>query len=355
VPTILDIPSLIAASDTAQRLFQATLHLGAAIIPPPMAGWAQERFGDLEAVQRQQIVRVCNRYTLEEALYNPLRARRPLDRQAGDLEALIATRLADEDIFAAPLTHTTEDSFGRIRGRYCVSASNVAKYDGWHGVVIFDEPHPLRFEPEQLRDYLDVALRWLHAAHARDASACYPLIIWNCLPRSGASIVHGHLQMSLAQGQHYSRVEIWRRAARAYAKELGHEGCAGYFADLLQAHADLGLAWDVGGDARAAASLTPVRNREVLISSPAADERLADALHLALRGLIERQGVRAFNVAVYLPPFAATPEDWRGFPTLARIVDRGDPLGSSSDFGAIELFASSVISASPFDVAEALR
>ena len=33
---------------------------------------------------------------------------------------------------------TPEDVFGRIRGRHCITASNVAKYDGFHAVVIFD-------------------------------------------------------------------------------------------------------------------------------------------------------------------------------------------------------------------------
>jgi hypothetical protein len=301
------------------------------------------------------VLRVRNRYTLDEALFNALRARRPLERAPGELENDIAARLAANDMFATPLTHTTADSFGRIKGRYCVSASNVAKFEGWHGLVIFDEGHPLRFAAAQVNDYLEVALRWLQQAHSIDPAARYPLIIWNCLPRSGASIVHGHMQMALAREQHYSQIEHWRRAAVAYGAAHTTPGCKRYFDDLLAVHSDLGLLCYHQNGVQAVASLTPTRNREVLLTAPALGEALAAALTTVLRNLIDQQGVRAFNAAVYLPPFGMPASDWRGFPVIARVVDRGDPLAVSSDLGAVELFASSVISADPFAVAALFR
>ena len=39
---------------------------------------------------------------------------------------------------------------------------------------------------------------------------------------------------------------------------------------------------------------------------------------------------------------------------MVRIVDRGDPLNRTSDFGAMELYAASVVSSDPFRVAESL-
>ena len=52
---------------------------------------------------------------------------------------------------------------------------------------------------------------------------------------------------------------------------------------------------------------------------------------------------------------ASDGEDWRGFPPIARIVDRGDPANKTSDIGAMELYAASVISSDPFRLADALR
>ena len=66
-------------------------------------------------------------------------------------------------------------------------------------------------------------------------------------------------------------------------------------------------------------------------------------------------GVGSFNLAIYMPPIATVEEDWHGFRVMVRIVDRGDLKEKTSDVGAMELYASSVIAADPFKVASALR
>ena len=60
-------------------------------------------------------------------------------------------------------------------------------------------------------------------------------------------------------------------------------------------------------------------------------------------------------MALYVPPLSPDGEDWWRFPPLARIVDRGDPANKTSDIGAMELYAASVIATDPFRVAETLR
>jgi hypothetical protein len=364
---IAGLPSSIRRA--CDQIFHVSTALGCADPPPTMDAWVARHFGTAAAVRQQTIVRVVNRLTLEGALFNPLRARRPAERGGGDeaLEARIASTLAAGDIFREPLRDTTADSFGRIRGRFCVSASNVAKYDGWHGLVIFDESHPLRFDRAQLHDYLLVALQWIAAAHACDEEAIYPIITWNCLPKSGATLMHGHMQIALARGMHYARVESWRRAAQTYQAMTG----AGYFDDLFAVHQALGLAIP-RRDMRAFAHLTPLRNREIVLLADLEQgqgeqislsprlivswsERLADALYTILRSLIDGQGVRAFNLALALPPLRAAGESWEGFPIVARLADRGDPLAPSSDLGAMELFATGCVSADPFDVAKTMN
>lgn len=340
------------------RIFFVDVASGSAAPPAEMEEWIVRQFGALAAVRDQTIVKVVNRLTLEGALFNPLRALRPGETRADDaaLERYIAERLGAGDIFRDPLRDTTADIFGRVRGRYCVSASNVAKCDGWHGVVIFDEPHPLRFDRDRIRDYLDVAWRWIAAAHAEDSQARYPLIIWNCLPKSGATLMHGHMQIALGRGMPYARVEGWRRAAEAYrARER-----SGYFEALFGVHQALGLAFPAPGGLRAFAHLTPLRNREVVLLGPSAPfapdhvAALADALYAALRGLIDGQGMRSFNAALALPPFDPDGAQWGDVPAFVRLVDRGDPLAASSDWGAIELFGTGCVVADPFEVAQGL-
>jgi galactose-1-phosphate uridylyltransferase len=353
-----------------EQLFDADVTAGHALPPQQMQAWTIRQFGALERVRQQTIVKIVNRLTLESALFNSLRARRPTQPRGGDqaLEAWIAYELAEHDIFRDPERDTTADVFGRIRGQYCLTASNIAKYAGWHGLVIFDEPHPLRFGPAQLHDYIDVALRWLAEAHSRDSQAIYPIITWNCLPKSGATIMHGHMQVALTQRMHYTQIERWRRAAESYRMNAG----ASYFDDLFALHAGLGLAIPCGDRARAFAHLTPARNREVVLLANQAwragensahslsralalSEGLAQALYRILRGLIDELGMRTFNLAIALPPLGPALEDWSDMPIVVRMADRGDPLTNRADMGAMELFAANVISADPFEVAAQLR
>jgi hypothetical protein len=149
---------------------------------------------------------------------------------------------------------------------------------------------------------------------------------------------------------HYAKVEALRRQARAYQMEFG----ANYFEDLVAAHRTLGLVSDLG-DTAMLSSLTPIKEKELLLVAPSMSADLTEAMAYALERFVHQMGVTSFNLAMYLPPLAPTSEDWSGFPHLVRIVDRGSPMNKTADFGAMELYASSVVSSDPFRVADALR
>jgi hypothetical protein len=195
-------------------------------------------------------------------------------------------------------------------------------------------------------------------AHQEDPQARYYLVIWNCRPRAAATVVHGHLQMLLTRDVHYPKIEAWRRAAETYRQTYGED----YFSDLFEVHADLGLGF-VSEGTRVMASLTPVKEREIVIMGDVDDYArpgafsgpFKRALFRALDTFINRMGVTAFNVAIYSPPLGETGEAWQGFPIIARLVDRGHPGDGASDVGAMELYAASVIKTDPFRVAEVLR
>lgn len=316
-----------------------------------MRDWIGRQFGSLDAVERQQIVRVTDRVAMHGALFNELRARRPREMPAGD-DALAAIARSAGDPFCDVERMTPADSFGRIKGRYGITASNVAKYDGHHAVLVFDDHDPLApMDADEVRDHLDTGRRWAERALEQDPAARYYFLLWNALWRAGGSIVHGHMQLLLTRGVHYPRVEGLRRGAERYASEHGRS----YFDDLWLVHESLGLGARIG-DARVMASLAPVKEREVLVLGRAGDSEsvLAEGIAHAIRTL-RAQGMQAHNLALYVPPLRQGAEDWSGFPPQARIVDRGDPAERTSDIGAMELYAASVISSDPFLVAEALR
>lgn len=330
--------------DRVHSLFSVVRSRGNLVPPAEMEPWLERSFGSVDVVREQVVIKTQNRWTCEGSLFNSLRARRPVESKlAGSVEG---TAGEGQDPFCHPLTGTPADAFGRIRGEQSITASNVAKYDALHGVIVFDRHNPLSLSLEEITDAFHTANRWLEEAHRSNPRAAYPFVMWNCLPRSGASIVHAHLQVALGEGSAYSRVELWRRASNAYREQ--HQ--TGYFDALFKAHESLGLG-EREGVLCWMAHLTPVKEKELVLLAPAMDDALYAMIYRMLRLYIDRLGVRAYNVAIYRPPLAPVQEDWTDFPLVVRLVDRGDPTSATSDVAAMELFAQPVVAFDPWTLA----
>jgi hypothetical protein len=353
--SIASLPERVARLPEPERaLFHRILRVDAVdgrIVPPDaMQPWIERQFGSVEATLTQRIVRVTNLVTCHGALFNPLRSQRPhsLERSRSALETALAGD--QDDPLADPLAGTPADVFGRVEGKYCVTGANVARFDGFHSLVIFKERNPLRFDREMLQDYVDTGLRWAQAAHAFEPAARYFLFMWNCLWRAGASLVHGHAQVLLGRDGHYPAVEALRRDALTYRARHNSD----YFDDLYRAHVATGCAFEKEG-VRVLANLAPRKENEVLLIAPQLGPSLIDRTYEALACLRDRVGVASFNLALYLPPIAPVEEDWRGFPAIVNIVDRGDLGDRTSDIGAMELYAASVIAGDPLQLARLLK
>ncbi|MDY6892451.1 MAG: hypothetical protein SVO26_01875 [Chloroflexota bacterium] len=328
------------------RIFEVGVAEGQIKPPQGMEPWIAEQFGSVERALKQRVVRITNLVTQEEALFNPLRASRPIkERRVTEIVASGQESLLD-DPFHDPRTMTPEDTFGRIEGKYCITGSNIAKYEGFHSIIVFKEPDPLRFDREQVIDYIDTGLRWAEKAHAVEPEARYFFFMWNCGGRAGASLLHGHAQVMLGQRRHYAKVEQLRRAASSYRQRYG----SSYFDDLYRVHRALGCGFERDG-VRVLAYLTPVKENEVVLIADTLDVALKEKIYEVLACFRDTLGIGSFNLAIYMPPIAEVAEDWEAFPVVVRVVDRGDPGKRTSDIGAMELYASSVISSDPFEVA----
>ncbi len=353
---ITDLPDLVQAlpSDVralANRIFDVSATTGRLDPPETMYAWIERSFGSVDTVREQRIVKVTNRVTLQGTLFNELRASRPLDTGVSvDLEREIEATVGDP--FCRPEEGTPADVFGRVRGEHAITASNVAKYDGFHGVIVFDDHNPLHLTPEKVSDYISVGLEWGRRALEADPEARYPFLMWNCLWRAGGSIIHGHAQVTATRGAHYPKVERLRRFAAAYKAEHGSD----YFDDLYRVHDSLGLPVSAESGVRAFASLSPIKEKElIVIGGSPEDDSLQRTVGALLEGYVLVLGVQTFNVAFYMPPLAPVDEDWSGFPTVVHLVDRGSPANRTSDIGAMELYAASVVASDPFHVADILR
>jgi hypothetical protein len=355
---ILQLPSRIEAlageaRARADRLIDVHGIAGHTVPPTALEPWLQATFGSADAVRQQSMVRVTNLATLEGTVFAPLRSRRPINGHdhAGDLAAEIAA--TEGDPFCDPLQGTPADTFGRVRGTRMVSGANAALADAHHAVLVFDEHDPLAFDAELVGDLFSTGREWANAARAHDPGATAYLLIWNCLWRAGGSIVHGHAQ-ALVGAAHHAQVERFQRDGAVHRARHGVD----LVSDLVDAHRDLGLAVDHEGIA-ILSHLVPTKERELLIvAAPGTDERdasFSSAVARALLTLRDRLGVRSFNLALWRPPLANAGAEWESFPTMVRIVDRGDPFSRPSDIGAMELYGTPIVGADPYDVIAALH
>ena len=373
--SIADLDQVVAAlspDDRARfdRLFAFNRSTARVLPPKTMEDWIVKQFRYLSEepegtpawrdevlrkVGHQRIVHVLNRVTCQATLFNAVRALKPVEaKESAALEEEIEKTRGGP--FCRPLELTPENPFGRIGG--AKTCANVAAYDGWHGLVIFKEHSPLAFRdddytPDQVADMFATARQWAAKVHAEDPQARFFFLMWNCLWKAAASIIHGHAQMVVGRTFHYGKVERLRRDAARYRAEHGTD----YFNDFVAAHEALGLTDRRDGEAvTTLAHLAPIKERElVIVADDGLDSAgLSEAVWRALKGYA-RLDVKAFNMAVYMPPLGETDPAWADFPVQVYLVDRGDPATKSTDIGGMELYTSSVVSSDPFAVAEVVR
>ncbi len=341
--SILELPQIIESlkdkeKELFYRIYTFYIETGKLFIPETLKDWARSKFGDCET---QKIVRVTNKITYESTLFNELRAKRPIDATIKEnLSQMIEETRGGA--FCHPIEKTPADIFGRVEGKHCITASNIAKYDYLHAVIIFKEHSPFSFEEEQIADYLEVAQNWFKKANEYDNKAIYPFFMWNCLWKAGASIIHGHAQVLISK-EPYGKQQFYNDIRKKYQEQYLSE----YFEDLYLIHKALGLGFTLG-NTKIIAHLTPLKEKEILILSSNLLE-LPESISLVLK-CYYNLGVRSFNVAIFMPPLNR--EDI----FITRIVDRGDPLSRTSDIGGMELYAgTSVVATDPFKLIKKLK
>ncbi len=350
--SILDLPDVYQslpahAKERFDSLYSFSLDTGVLKVPSSMRDWAVKQFGSVHAVEHQPILKVTNKWTFEGALFNKLRADRPIHAGAPvDKEELLA--MAAKEPFADVFGRTPEDSFGRVQGPFEVTASNVAKYDAVHGLVVFQRADPLAFTEEETVSHFRTAMSWIGKANLADVTAKYPVIGWNCLWKAGASLVHGHMQVLVGKHEPYATMQLYKLRSEEYAREYG----LSYWDAVYAVHKDLGLG-AARGDVKVFAHLTPRKEKEVVLFAAASDDSLFRITHKVLKVLTTALGVESFNVVVTLPPLDGS---WKGVPVIVRIVDRGALASKTTDIGIAELYlGQNVVAADPVKVWDAMK
>ena len=297
----------------------------------------------LEKVEKQKVLKIYNRFSGEGTLFNYLRSMRPgvnpFASKGNEIKSRVYKMIEESRKncdFCEPLLYTPEDSFGRIRGKFCITSANMAKYDKYHSLIIFDNHNPLEFNPDEFSDYIETFCKWYQRITEISPEYIFPLLIWNCLPRAGASKVHGHMQI-LAGDTPYPRTALLLESYKKYQVETGRN----YFEDIVKIHDELGLVKEVGG-VKMLSYLTPVKEREVMVFSESLDKDYRSVIYKILRDYIDRLQVYNFNMSIQRIILDGGRKIY-----ITRLVDRGNPLSIISDFASMEIYAASVVAGDP--------
>lgn len=308
----------------------------------------------IHRIQSQRIVKTFNKWTGEGALFNSLRTNRPgmsnqnIEKENDELGRLIKDSQRNCD-FCKPEKYTPGDVFGRVMGKHSTTASNIAKYDAWSGLVIFQKHNPLDFNFKELSDYLNTAYNWFLGVYGEDKSYRYPFFVWNCLYKAGASIVHGHAQILVTQEIPYAKIESFRLVLEKYKRTMKSD----YLKDMFHAHHSLGLGFNVG-NSDIIATLTPIKEKEIIIisaESPFESIETKKVIYNSLRCFIDILGVKSFNFSISGPSL----DDEYESPYIIRFVDRGSLFKPTADMGGMELFGSSVVGDDPYKIIQQLK
>eukprot|EP00775_Hariotina_reticulata_P011764 gene11764-11909_t len=220
----------------------------------------------------QYLVSITNRFTLEQTWFNEARTQKPQTFTQGSEFVDPTNGGVTCDFCRWPDLTACDPGFGRVELPHAVTGSNLFKYAG-----VVDS-------------YADLS-------HEYNPSATEPFLLWNCLPRAGASQYHGHAQVMLTEQPTPGVVRL-QQAADAYQRQHSKHL---YFTDLLKAHAALGL------------------TRQITVASAAAALPAENAAQ-AGEGFWGAHG-----------------------PVVARIVSRGKLTSVASDFGCLEVFGGASI------------
>jgi len=199
---------------------------------------------------------------------------------------------------------------GRIRQGECCLFPNMFPLARHHVAATLCTSHFLdldEFGMGMVADCMMAARQFLSLVQRHDPDARYPMLHWNHLPPSAASVVHPHVQV-LADVRPTSYQDTLLEASREYHGRTGRS----YWKDILDEERERGERY-IGEDESVAAfaSFAPQGNREIQIVFKGTsnlmdlqDEEIAGFAECVLRLLkaYKGMGVNSFNMSTFSGP-----------------------------------------------------
>ena len=300
-----------------QIIYQVEKEIGEQKLPPKL----KSKF---KFLTKQEILIIKNRILGQETHFNIFRAQR-------EQPTLKLKNKEKSCSFCQPLTLTPEDTYGRIENDYALSASNLVKVSGHHSLIIFKNHHQPKLK--EIEGAFNLAFNWFNQPSLPQQK----ILIWNYLWRAGASINHPHFQV-LALTSLPSKLVLLKQTLQSYKQQYQND----YLVDLFNLHQALGLAKKVGG-LRVIISLTPFKEKEIIFFSSNWHQDIHQLAKLIIN--YQKTGIESFNLFLFYSG---------DFYPLGFLVDRGSLAKLNCDLGTLELYAFSVVSFNPFNLASQL-
>jgi len=233
---------------------------------------------------------------------------------------------------------------GRIRKGECCLFPNMFPLARQHVAATLCTSHFLdldEFSTEMVADCMMAAREFLSLVHKHDCDARYPMLHWNHLSPSAASVVHPHVQV-LADARPTSYQETLLEASREYYGRTGRS----FWKDILDEERQRGERYIGENESVAAvASFAPQGNREIQIIFKGTsnlmdlrDEEIAGFADCVVRLLkaYKGMGVNSFNMSTFSGPMG---ERLEYYSLHAKLISRPvlEPF-YRNDTGVLERF-----------------
>lgn len=325
------------------------------IFPPSFLSEVRHWLGDndklLKEAYNQKVIHVNNYYSLEQTVFNLLRSKRPSSKAREDIREYVhkvAAQTRRSCDFCRYKTNTAEDIFGRIEGQHSVSASNTFKLDKWHSLFLSKKHNPIDLTEEEFLDLFNTSLKWFKKANSVDKESCYPMMIYDTLPKGGASQFHPHAHGFLAS-QYLSHVAVQHKAANTYKDENG----GGYWNDLIEIHNTLGLSVTLG-DAVAISPLTPVREHEIIVFSNYPGTDLFRLFYYVIQTYYHKLERMCFSAGLAFPVMCSRSRS-ASLPAIIRVGTRGQCSSLTNDVSSLELYVMQNVHVDPYIIIRDLQ
>jgi hypothetical protein len=287
----------------------------------------------------QKIVRISNKYSYEEAIYNNCRKRSETQINPAIMKLIKNTK---NDFLCDVKHHTPKDIFGRISTSSSSTASVLKKYDAWHSLVVFKEHNPYKINITQIKDLLKTAIKWKNMCDKKEKRTHHLFIIWNCLWKSEKSLVHSHAHIFSAQDKPYPKIRFINEYSNKYYKEHNSK----YFEDLIHAHKIAGLILKSNNQINSFVNITPTKEAEITLISKKINNHLIKEIYWIINAYIHKLKSERFSLMI-----CTIPNDKN---ILIKICDRGN-FNYNNDISGMELYSgTSIITSDPFQIKEIL-